>query len=253
MQTRLLDGDRAVVTGAGDIGSVIARTLLAHGASVEVWDTSASALEQVRDSAEGISGRQVDVTNRSKVEAAAARATEQAPVNVLVNSAAIARFGSVADLHPDDWQQTLDVNLTGVYLCCRAFVPLMTAASGGSIINIASIGGVRGEPEFASYCASKFGVIGFTQSLAREVGADGIRVNAVCPGAVESQMNTDTMARDARRYGITIDDVQQRILARTALGRLVQPSDVANAVVFLASALSSCITAGTIDVTGGVF
>ena len=247
----LLDGRRAVVTGAGDIGSVVAQRLRDHGAAVEVWDASAEALSGV--AAAGIGVRQVDVTDRAGVEAAAADATGAAPVDVLANTAAVARFGSVADLDPDHWQHTLDVNLTGVYLCCRAFVGAMADAGGGSVVNIASIGGIRGEPEFASYCASKFGVIGLTQSLAREVGASGIRVNAVCPGAVESQMNTDTMARDARRYGITIDDVEQRILTRTALGRLVQPGDVADAVVFLASDLSSCITAESLAVTGGIF
>ena len=247
----LLEGRRAVVTGAGDIGSVVARRLHDHGASVEVWDASAAALSRV--GADEIGVRQVDVTDREAVEAAAEDAVATAPVNVLANTAAVARFGSVAELDPDDWQQTLDVNLTGVYLCCRAFSGLMAARSGGSIVNISSIGGLRGEPDFAGYCASKFGVIGLTQSLAREVGSLGIRVNAVCPGAVESQMNTETMARDARRYGMTLEDVEQRILARTALGRLVQPADVADAVVFLASDLSSCITGESLAVTGGIF
>ena len=247
----LLAGRRAVVTGAGDIGSVVAQRLHDHGASVEVWDAAAAALARVE--ADGIAVRQLDVTDRGAVENAAAEAVGDAPVDVLVNTAAVARFGSIADLDPDDWQHTIDVNLTGVYLCCRALIGPMAAAGGGSIINISSIGGLRGEPDFASYCASKFGVIGLTQSLAREVGSAGIRVNAVCPGAVESQMNTDTMARDARRYGITVEDVEQKILARTALGRLVQPSDIGDAVVFLASDLSSCITAESLAVTGGVF
>ena len=247
----LLAGRRAVVTGAGDIGSVVARRLHDHDASVEVWDASAGALSSVE--ADGIGVREVDVTDRDAVEAAAEAAAGEAPVDALVNTAAVARFGSVADLDPDQWQETLDVNLTGVYLCCRAFVVPMADAGGGSIVNISSVGGLKGEPDFASYCASKFGVIGLTQSLAREVGSFGIRVNAVCPGAVESQMNTETMARDARRYGITIEDVEQRILARTALGRLVQPGDVADAVVFLASDLSSCITAESLAVTGGIF
>ena len=247
----LLEGRRAVVTGAGDIGRVVAQRLHAHGASVEVWDASAAALSRVE--AGGIAVRQVDVTDRGAVEAAAEEAVAVAPVTVLANTAAVARFGSIAELDPDDWQETLDVNLTGVYLCCRAFAGLMAARDGGSIVNISSIGGLRGEPDFSSYCASKFGVIGLTQSLAREVGSFGIRVNAVCPGAVESQMNTDTMARDARRYGITVEDVEERIVARTALGRLVQPGDVADAVVFLASDLSSCITAESLAVTGGIF
>ena len=247
----LLEGRSAVVTGAGDIGGVVAQRLHDHGASVEVWDASAAALSRVE--ADGIGVRQVDVTDRDAVMAASDDAVAVGPVNVLANTAAVARFGSVADLDPDHWQETLDVNLTGVYLCCRAFVALMAATGGGSIVNISSIGGLKGEPDFAGYCASKFGVIGLTQSLAREVGPFNIRVNAVCPGAVESQMNTDTMARDARRYGITIDDVEQRILTRTALGRLVQPGDVADAVVFLASDLSSCITAESLAVTGGIF
>ena len=247
----LLEGRRAVVTGAGDIGSVVAQRLRDHGASVEVWDSSAASLSRVE--AGGMAVRLVDVTDRSAVAAAAEDAEATAPVSVLANTAAVARFGSVADLDPDDWQQTLDVNLTGVYLCCRAFAGLMAARGEGSIVNISSIGGLRGEPDFASYCASKFGVIGLTQSLAREVGSCGVRVNAVCPGAVESQMNTETMARDARRYGVALEDIERQILARTALGRLVQPGDVADAVVFLASDLSSCITGESLAVTGGIF
>ena len=248
---RLLEGRRAVVTGAGDIGSVVAQRLHDHGASVEVWDSSAASLSRVE--AAGTAVRLVDVTDRGAVEAAAEEAVAAGPVSVLANTAAVARFGSVAELDPDDWQETLDVNLTGVYFCCRAFAGLMAGRSGGSIINISSIGGLRGEPDFAGYCASKFGVIGLTQSLAREVGSFGIRVNAVCPGAVESQMNTETMARDARRTGMTLEEVKRQILARTALGRLVQPDDVADAVVFLASDLSSCITGESLAVTGGIF
>ena len=240
-----------MVTGLGDIGRVVAQRLHEHGASVEAWDASASALSSVES--DRIAVRLVDVTDRDAVQAAAEDATRGAAVDTLVNTAAIARFGSVEDLDPDQWQETIDVNLTGVYLCCRAFVGLMAAAGGGSIVNISSVGGLRGEADFAGYCASKFGVIGLTQSLAREVGSSAIRVNAVCPGAVESQMNTETMARDARRHSITVEDVEQRILARTALGRLVQPGDVADAVVFLASDMSSCITAESLAVTGGVF
>lgn len=248
----LLDGRRAVVTGSGDIGSVIARRLAEHGADVEVWDVSDSALE--RAAQEGLRTRRVDVSSAPEVEESARTAWEShGPVTILVNSAAIARFGSVTDLDVSDWQATLDVNLTGVYVTCRAFVPLMTDEGGGSIVNVSSIGGLRGEPEFSSYCASKFGVIGFTQSLAREVGPAGIRVNAVCPGAVESEMNTETMERDARIHGISVDDVQEKIIARTALRRLVQPSDIGDAVVFLASDLASAVTAESLSVTGGVF
>lgn len=248
----LLDGRAAVVTGAGDIGAAIADRLRSHGATVEVWDVSDDALANVRSN--GFAGRVVDVSQDDAVSAAAEAAlTETGQISVLVNSAAIARFGSVVDLDVEEWRSTIDVNLTGVYLVCRAFVPHMAAAGGGSIVNISSIGGLRGEPEFASYCASKFGVIGLSQSLAREVGPLGIRVNTVCPGAVESRMNTETMERDARLTGTTVADVEQRILAKTALRRLVSPADIGDAVVFLASDLASCVTAESLAVTGGVF
>ena len=248
----LLDRRRAVVTGGGDIGMVVARRLAEHGARTEVWDVSEAALAEA--AASGLGARAVDVTDRGQVEQAAARARdEHGPVTALVNTAAVARFGSVAEIDPDRWQETIDVNLTGVFLVCRAFAPLMAAAGGGSIVNISSIGGLRGEPDFSGYCASKFGVIGLTQSLAREVGPAGVRVNAVCPGAVESEMNTATMARDARLHGASLAEVEDRILARTALRKLVQPGEVADAVAFLASDMASGITAESLSVTGGVF
>lgn len=248
----LLDGRRSVVTGAGDIGMVVAQRLAAHGARTEVWDVSETALAAARSA--GLGARVVDVSDRGRVEEAAARAwDEHGPVTTLVNTAAVARFGSVAEIDPDRWQETIDVNLTGVFYLCRAFAPRLAAAGGGSIVNISSIGGLRGEPDFSGYCASKFGVIGLTQSLAREVGPAGVRVNAVCPGAVASEMNTDTMARDARLNGTSVAEVEERIIARTALRRLVQPGDVADAVVFLASDLASGITAESLSVTGGIF
>lgn len=252
MGSSLLAGHRTVLTGAGAIGAEIARGLAAHGAAVEVWDLSPGALEPL--AAEGIGVRAVDLVDDAAVEQAAAEAAEAlGGIDSLVTSAAIARFGTVELMPVADWDATIDVNLRAVYVTCRAIIPHLRRNGGGSIVNISSIGGLRGEPEFTAYCASKFAIIGFTQSLAREIGEHGIRVNAVCPGAVASQMNTDTMARDARRLGVSVDDIEQKIVARTSLRRLVNPSDVANAVVFLQSDLASCITAESLSVTGGVF
>ncbi len=252
MDSLLLTGRRAVVTGAGDIGAAIARALHRNGAMVEVWDRSLPALAALE--ADGISVREVDLADDDAISAAATAAIEfLGGVDSLVTSAAIARFGTVEAMPVKDWDDTMDVNLRAVYLTCRAFLTHMRESGGGSIVNISSIGGLRGEPEFTAYCASKFALIGFSQSLAREVGEHGIRVNSVCPGAVASQMNYDTMARDARRLGCTVADIEQRIVARTSLRRLVDPSDVANAVVFLHSDLASCVTAESISVTGGVF
>jgi NAD(P)-dependent dehydrogenase (short-subunit alcohol dehydrogenase family) len=243
------------VTGAGDIGRVIAEELHAQGAGVIVWDRDLAALERLDGAQlERLSTRRVDVTSWEDVRQAGREAIEQGgAVDVLVSSAAIATFAPVATLDVDDWRRTIDVNLTGVFLACKALVPHMIERGRGSIVNISSIGGLRGEPEFSHYCAAKFGVIGLTQSLAREVGEHGIRVNAVCPGAVESTMNTDTMARDARRLGLPIEDIERAIVGKTALRRLTQPRDVANAVVYLASDLASFVTGESIAVTGGIF
>lgn len=248
---RLLSDTTAVVTGGGDIGGAIVRGLAAHGAVVEVWDRSEGVLEHL--AADGFSTRVVDVTARDDVGRVAADALGAlGHVDTLVNSAAVATFASVADMTEEQWQRTLDVNLTGVFNVTQALLDHFFERGTGSVVNISSIGGLRGEPDFSNYCASKFGVIGFTQSLAREAGERGVRVNAVCPGAVESRMNTQTMARDARRLGCSVEEVERRIIERTPLRRLVRPSDVADAVVFLGSDLASCITGACIPVTGGV-
>ncbi|HEY7282337.1 MAG TPA: SDR family NAD(P)-dependent oxidoreductase [Actinomycetota bacterium] len=251
----LLEGRNAVVTGAGDIGGVIARELHEHGANVMVWDRDPAALGRLADRmTERLSTRPVDVTSWEDVRSAAEEAVGSlGGVDVMVNSAAIATFAPVATLDVDDWRRTIDVNLTGVFLCCKAIVPHMIERGSGAIVNISSIGGLRGEPEFSHYCAAKFGVLGLTQSLAREVGEHGVRVNAVCPGAVESTMNTDTMARDARRLGVPVEEIERVIVGKTALRRLTQPTDVANAVVYLASDLASFVTGESVAVTGGVF
>ena len=252
--TTLLADQVAVVTGAGDIGSVVAATLRDHGAKVTVWDRSTDVLAQLTSLQPDFETDVVDVTDEVATSAAAQRVIKRFDeIDVLVNTAAVATFAPLAEMTRADWQATIDVNLTGVFSCCQAFVPHLTSRGGGSIVNISSIGGLRGEPEFSHYCASKFGVIGLSESLAREVGPSGVRVNCVCPGAVESTMNTDTMARDARRLGTSVDDIQKRIEDKTALRRLVQPVDVANAVVFLSSNLASSITGVAVPVTGGIF
>lgn len=248
----LLQGRRAVVVGTGDIGGAIAVALVEHGASVRSWDRTDRPVE----APDGVvlDHDVVDISNPSEVASAAARiAADWGGVDIVVNSAAIARFGFVEELDPATWNEVISVNLTGTFLVCRELVPILRSSGGGSIINISSVGGLRGEPEFSAYCAAKFGVIGFTQSLAREVGRDRIRVNAVCPGAVDSSMNTETMQRMADRMGVGVDHVRQAIVDRTSLRRLIEPVDIAGAVVYLASDLSAGISAESLVVAGGVF
>jgi NAD(P)-dependent dehydrogenase (short-subunit alcohol dehydrogenase family) len=250
--TLALQGRRAVVTGAGAIGRRMVERLGAEGVRVAVWDSSPEVLGGLARGAS--STHVVDVTSPADVARAAAETLEGlGGVDILVTTAAVASVSTVADMEPAEWRRVLDVNLTGVFLTCQAFVRGMVEAGSGSIVNVSSIGGLRGEPEFSHYCASKFGVIGFSQSLAREVGASGVRVNCVAPGAIESPMNTQTMARDARRTGRSVDDVADQIRAKVALGRLGTPDDVADATLYLVSGLAGYVTGRTLSVDGGVF
>jgi len=250
----LLVGRTAVVTGAGDIGAVVARELVRHGAIVEVWDRSAPALDRVGEICRGgVTTRRVDTTSWPELEAATHDTVGKlGTVDVLVNTAAVLTFSPVAEMDPDVWRETIEVNLTGVFLSCRAIVGHMISNGRGSIITISSVAGLRGEPDLSHYSASKFGVIGLTQSLAREAGPFGVRANCVSPGAIASAMNTETLASAARRLGASVEESERQVIARTPLRRLGEPLDVANVVVFLASDLASFVTGQTIAVTGGI-
>ena len=253
----LLAGKKIVETSAGSIGTVIVRELLRQGADVEVWDNAGAALDRIRDTAV-IDGRrpttrQVDITSEPAVAAAAAAAiSDRGSVDALVCTAAVLDFSPVATMPLDQWRRTIDVNLTGVFLCNRAFVPHMTQRERGSIINISSVGGLRGHPEIAHYCASKAGVNSLSESLAREVGEHGVRVNAVCPGWVDARMGDAVLDWYSQSWGIPREELLERIRADTALKRFALPTDVANMVVFLASDLSEFITGEALEVSGGL-
>jgi NAD(P)-dependent dehydrogenase (short-subunit alcohol dehydrogenase family) len=246
-----LTGKVAAVTGTGAIGAAIITRLAGAGAAVTAWDRSADALAGVRDAK---ATRVVDVTSAESLAAAAA-ATVAAfgGIDILVTTAAVATFAPVAEMSPDLWRETIEINLTGAFLSCQAVLGSMIARGGGSIVNISSIGGQRGEPRFAHYCASKFGVIGLSQSLAREVGESGIRVNCVAPGAIDSPMNTDTLLRDAGQLGVSLAEVEEMVRRKVSLRRIGATDDVADAELFLASDLAGYVTGETVSVNGGVF
>ena len=255
--TALLAGKKIVETSAGSIGTVIVRELLRQGADVEVWDRDPGALDRLRD-AVVIDGRRpttraVDVTSEDSVNAAAAGAISHfGQVDALVCTAAILDFAPVATMPLEQWRRTIDVNLTGVFLCNRAFVPHMTGRKQGSIINISSVGGLRGHPEIAHYCASKAGVNSLSESLAREVGEHGVRVNAVCPGWVDARMGDAVVDWYSQSWDIPREELLERVRADTALKRFALPADVANMVVFLASDLSAFVTGEALEVSGGL-
>ncbi|MYB29258.1 MAG: SDR family oxidoreductase [Acidimicrobiaceae bacterium] len=247
----LLSDHRVVVTGVGDIGGVVAATIAEHGADVEVWDRDQDALDAL-----GMAGRCVDVTDADAVAAAINDCFSTDTLTGLVTSAGVLSMAPVVDLDPVDWRRVIDVNLTGTFLCCQAGARRMLSeespAVGRSIVTFSSIGGLRGEPDIAHYSASKFGVIGFTQSLARELGPSGIRVNSVCPGAVDSRMNTEIIEVYATDEGVDPGEVEQTIVDSTPLGRLSTPDDVAGTVVYLLSDLAKFVTSEAIAITGGL-
>jgi len=173
-------------------------------------------------------------------------------VHILVNNAGTDIKGGITELTEATWDKLLDLNLKGTFLCTQAVMSEMRKNKYGRVVNISSMAGKTGEAFTSPYCASKFGVIGFTQSIALEVGKDQITINAVCPGPVDTDLIKKSVTQSARLSGRTYDEeLAEKFLKLTPLGRLAQPSDIASAVAFLASDEASYITGATLNVSGG--
>jgi 3-oxoacyl-[acyl-carrier protein] reductase len=241
-----LAGEVALVTGASrGIGAAIADELAARGARVigtATTEAGAAAVD-ARLSAAGGAGMKLDVTRAEDV-AAVVEAVESrfGPVTILVNNAGITRDQLLLRMKDEDWNAILDTNLGSVYRMAKAVLRGMMKQRRGRIINIASVIGLTGNAGQANYAAAKAGIIGFSKSLAREVGSRGITVNVVAPGFIETDMTRDLP--EAAREGM---------LADTALGRLGTPADIAQAVAFLASPAAAYITGETLHVNGGLY
>jgi len=234
-----LEGKNALVTGASrGIGRAIAVELAAAGASVVVGYRSGR--EEAEALASELGGRaiQADVSNAAD----ARRLVEEAgDLDVLVNNAGLTRDGLLARMSDEDWATVIDTNLASVFYTCRAVTRPMMKKRAGSIVNISSIVGVHGNWGQTNYAASKAGIIGFTKSLARELGSRNVRANVVAPGYVKTQL-TDVLPEEATGA----------MLENTPLGRLGEPEDVAGAVRFLCSDAASFITGEVLLVDGGL-
>jgi len=176
------------------------------------------------------------------------------PLDIVCANAGISTMNRVSDLTEAEWDANMAINAKGVFLTNQAAVRhFLEAGTHGRIVNTASLAGKVGAPLLAHYSASKFAVVGFTQALAREVAAHGIRVNCVCPGFVRTSMQARELEWEASLRGITTAQVQAEYVAQTPLGRLEEPEDVAEVVVFLASEQSRFMTGQAVNVTGGVY
>lgn len=248
-----LAGQRVLVTaGASGIGLDIVRAFAAAGARVFVCDVQAESLHRLSTELPEVGSCLADVSSEEQV----ARLFEAADrklggLDVLVNNAGVAGpTGGVETLSLDDWNRTLAVNITGQFLCARLAVPRLRQGRNPSIVNLSSAAGHLGMPGRSPYSASKWAVIGFTKTLALELGHDGIRVNAILPGAVDGPRIRAVIAAKAQALGKPIEEVTRIYTSQSALNRMVTAGDIANMVLFAASDLAASVTGQELVVDG---
>lgn len=252
-----LHGRRCLLTGAGGgIGAATAARLGQAGARVVLADRDEAEVSRLaadlREAGCKAHHLAFDVSADDAVATAVTAAAELVGgLDTLVANAGILTTGKVEEVSPETFRRTLEVNLVGTFLCIRHAVPHLREAGGGAIVCMASQAGIEGVPGASSYAASKFGVVGLAQSLARELAGDGIRVNAVAPGLVETPMLLDYFAEKARERGLSVDAVSAEALREVPIGRLATPEEVASTILFLASDLAAYVSGATLPVLGG--
>lgn len=249
------DGRRVLVTaGASGIGRAIADLLAEAGAKVHICDVDEAALAGFRQDRPKLGATNTDVADDAAVDRLFQEVqTELGGLDALVNNAGVAGpTGPVEEIDPQAWRRCLEVGLTGQFLCARRAVPLLKAAGRGVIINMSSVAGRLGYAFRTPYSATKWGVIGFTQSLAKELGPANITVNAILPGIVEGPRIEGVIRARAETLGISYEEMEGRYLERISLRRMVSSEDVANMVLFLVSPLGCNISGQSLSVCGNV-
>jgi len=245
MNTMSLKDEVALVTGASrGIGKAIARELAARGATVVGTATSEAGAQAISEYL-GDSGRGkvLNVTDPESIDSVVKAINDEfGPVTILVNNAGITRDMLMMRMKDEDWDAVIQTNLTSVFRVSKACMRGMMKARKGRIINIGSVVGSTGNPGQVNYAAAKAGILGFTKSMAREVGSRGITVNTVAPGFIDTDMTRELS-----------EEQREALTAQIPLGRLGQPEDIARAVAFLASDEAGYITGETLHVNGGMF
>ncbi len=273
-----LEDKVAIVTGAGrmrGIGRAVALRLAEEGADVAVtairrspeefpqaereagWKGVESVAAEIERLGRRALAMDVDVTDAAQVEAMVARTqAELGRIDVLVNNAGLAIVSgekSLWEMDDDEWRREVDVNLTGVYHCCKAVAAvLVDQGEGGKIVNMSSLAGRQAQPQYGGYTPAKFGVIGLTQMLAKELAPHRVNVNAVCPGSTDTDMMDGTFRRTGERMGIPFEMVKEGVKRFIPLGRQAGPAEIAAVVTYLASPHADYITGQAINVDGGV-
>ena len=229
-------GKHVLVTGGGrGIGRAIALAFLSEGARVSVFSRSPQKAGAAGLTGGSLSVYPCDVTDRAQVEQAVARArSDSGPADALVNNAGIFLWKPFLGLTPEEWDRVIATNLTGAFNFCRAIVPEMASRMTGRIVNVSSIHGLHGDANLSAHCAAKFGLIGFTQSLAKELRGNNVTVNAVCPGTTNNR-----------------EPEEESLPRKAPLAEKLRPRDVASAVLWLASDEAAGITGSSIEIYGG--
>lgn len=250
-----LQGKRVLVTaGAQGIGLAIARRFLEAGAEVHVCDVDEAACKAAAAAHPRLGVSVTDVSSEAQVQAMFGElAKKWGKLDALVNNAGVAGpTNRLEETTLDAWQRTLDVNLTGTFLCARSAVPLLRAAGGGSIVNISSVAGRLGFSLRTPYSASKFGLAGLTQTWAMELGPSNIRVNSVLPGVVSGDRVERVIAARAAAGGVSNDAMREQLVDKVSLRRMTSPQDVANQVAYVCSDEGAIISGQSISVCGNV-
>jgi NAD(P)-dependent dehydrogenase (short-subunit alcohol dehydrogenase family) len=249
------DGQRALVTaGASGIGRAIVEALVAAGARVHTCDVDEGALTSLRSAFPSVGATLADVADEAAVDRLFRDVQRHlGGLDVLVNNAGIAGpTAAIEDVDPADWRRCLEVDLTGQFLCARRAVPLLKAAGGGAMVNMSSAAGRHGYAFRTPYAAAKYGVIGLTESLAKELGPHNITVNAILPGIVQGPRIEKVIAARAEQQGVSYTEMERQYLEKVSLRRMVTAQEVAAMVLFLASPLGRGVSGQSLGVCGNV-
>lgn len=247
-----LAGHHAVVTGGGTgIGASIAQALANAGAMVTVMGRRIEPLMAIASKTPMAEVCVLDVTDEASVEAAMATARARAPVTILINNAGGAETALLARTSTDLWNRMIALNLTGPFLCCRSLLPDIAGAEHGRIINIASTSGLKGYAYTGAYAAAKHGVIGLTRTLAMELAKTSATANAICPGFADTELVQRSLDLVETKTGLARGEALSQFVKGNPQGRLIQPEEVANTVLWLCEPLSGSINGQSIAVAGG--